>query len=159
MVKNPNKGKEKCSRRLLRHLTIGKKIRRGGLQARLMTFAVNQEIVGRIKQAGCFVAEKKSGRVDEANSIRMVADDFITWARTPPDSEVPEISGWATRLRRQKGLKNKCRHRPGGLPSSDDYGLRLSRLGGGGVFMRCKIILRPRRSSDHGFSHGEREQL
>ena len=61
MVKNPNKGKEKCSRRLLRHLTIGKKIRRGGLQARLMTFAVNQEIVGRIKQAGCFVAEKKVG--------------------------------------------------------------------------------------------------
>ena len=61
MVKNPNKGKEKCSRRLLRHLTIGKKIRRGGLQALLMTFAVNQEIVGRIKQAGCFVAEKKVG--------------------------------------------------------------------------------------------------
>ena len=61
MVKNPNKGKEKCSRRLLRHLTIGKKIRRGGLQALLMTFAVNHEIVGRIKQAGCFVAEKKVG--------------------------------------------------------------------------------------------------
>ena len=124
-----------------------------------MTFAVNQEIVGRIKQAGCFVAEKKSGRVDEANSIRMVADDFITWARTPPDSVMPEISGWATRLRRQKWLKNKCRHRSGGLPSSDDYGLRPSRLCEGGVFMPCKIILRPRRSSDHGFSHGEREQL
>ena len=27
-----------------------------------------------------------------------------------------------------KGLKNKCRHRSGGLPSSDDYGLRPSRL-------------------------------
>ena len=67
----------------------------------------------------------------------MVADDFITWARTPPDSVMPEISGWArgaTRLRRQKGLKNKCRHRSGGLPSSDDYGLRLSRLCGGGSF-------------------------
>ena len=38
-----------------------KKIRRGGLKALLMTFAVNHEIVGRMKQAGCFVAEKKVG--------------------------------------------------------------------------------------------------
>ena len=112
------------------------------------------------KTGWVFCGWEKSGRVDEANSIRMVADDFITWARTPPDSVMPEISGWATRLRRQKGWKTNVATGQEGSPVQTTMGcVRLDFVGRGGVFMRCKIILRPRRSSDHGFSHGGREQL
>ena len=69
---------------------------------------------------GCFVAEEKSGCFDGANSIGIAPLMTLSASHLNILGGI-EISGSpATLISVSKGLKNKCRHRSGGVCRSDD---------------------------------------